>query len=231
MQIYTYYTDCQDLPGVDELKLINLWRRGWQLIGWEPVVLKEYHARRHPEFEIYDKAVSALPSVNPPGYDRACFLRWLALAVAGGGYMADYDCFPSPGWKMGCFPDIFPLTGEQGNRLQIFQSCCPSLVYAWKPTAEALCKALRTGSFKPRTINGKPHYSDMYCLEDILLTLECMNGNKPFGIQTHDDLVTHYGAPGWEKRPYVHFSHQSMADLKGPRWQHIARILRIENCA
>lgn len=207
MNIFGYYTDVPALVRLDELKLVCLWRERWAG-GWTPVVLNEYIARKHPYFEEYDKAISAIPSVNPDGYERACWLRHLALAQVGGGYMADFDCIPYPS------TDEVRLAEMDSPRLQMFQKCAPSLFYASKQAAENICREFAKGTWGPQEINGKIHLSDMYSLAAM----------PPEMVERHD-LVKGYGDEGWETAPFVHFSSGSMKpNGKDPKWRHIPKL-------
>lgn len=209
----------------DELRLQLLWRERWSAAGWEPFVLTEWQARQNPYFAEFDQAISKFPSANPATYERACFLRWLALEVAGGGFMSDFDVI--------IYDDVrledpanhywFELTGQERNKLQYFQRVCPSLVYASEQICRQLTKLFATGEFGRRNIDvkddqgqkvTKPHFSDQYAIEDI--------GNKmPELIQRHD-LVKGYCDDHWETAPFVHYSNSStMPRGKTPRWKHI----------
>lgn len=218
MKLYTYYTYVPNINPADELRLLNLWRRHHSAV-WEPFVLTEWHARQHPAFADFDARIRALPSVNPPEYERACYLRWLALAAVGGGFMSDYDVFQRPGSML---PE---LTGAGLGRLQMFQRQSPSLVYAARHICERLCMTIRgIGDQLPalgqREINGKLHYSDQYAIEDIVAT-----GEGEDWITLHNTVLG-YMDEGWEKAVAVHFSNAAMMPRgKTPRWKHIPTLL------
>src|SRR5687767_13866136 len=113
--IFSYFVSLPDLDLVNERLLVSLWIDRWRAAGLTPIVLNEYHARKHPIFPEFDAAVSKLPSVNPKGYDRACFLRWLAVQVAAQTYpsdngriaLCDYDVFIYDDWPDK--PEIKPM--------------------------------------------------------------------------------------------------------------------------
>lgn len=220
MKVFTYYTTCPGHDQESELKLIALWRDAWTRQGFEPFVLQEWHARQHPQFNEYHNVVSQLPTVNSAAYERACFIRWLALAQVGGGFMSDYDVFPRRDDFDGDL-GLLPMTGRDLNKLCMFQSrnVCPSLVYAHKSVAERVCNLFVTTAGGRREINGKPHASDQYMLEDWVAT------NPDWLVQK--DLVRDYeGTPDWDKAKFVHFNNGSMTPRgKVPRWKHIPAIL------
>jgi len=78
------------------LKTLDLWREAWSEAGWEPKILTLQDAKRHPRFAHYEKKLYEQVRIlhNPVEYNRMCFLRWLAMAAAGGGFMSDYDVLP-----------------------------------------------------------------------------------------------------------------------------------------
>lgn len=103
--VYTYYDAITEgdyaAKSAAEASLVKVWKRSWRARGWDPVVLSADEARRHPRFAELHARFKTLPTgSNPEAYEMACFLRWLAVAAMGGGYMTDYDAvnvgLPSP---------------------------------------------------------------------------------------------------------------------------------------
>jgi len=72
--------------------MLRLWEAAWQAAGWEPVVLTMEDAMQHPDFENINRTLST--DMPFGGYDLICFLRYLAMSMASGGWMSDYDVFP-----------------------------------------------------------------------------------------------------------------------------------------
>lgn len=210
MKIHGYWTDVPELNRDHELHLVHLWTHRWRAVGWDPWVLTEWDARKHPYFDEFDRVVSALPSVNPKSYERACYLRWLALAADGGGYMADFDLIPYlvPG-------QCIKLAESESPRLQMFQACSPSFVYATSKVCEALCRDVFAKAPGEQTINDQQHHSDQYALQAV----------PDGGMVERLDLVKGYGDPGWESAPFVHYSAGSMYPSgKVPKYRWIPQL-------
>lgn len=220
MKIFTYYQDVPELTAYDEIKLIQLWRERWAAMGTEPIVLNEWHARQHPEFEEYDKAFANLPSVNPTGYDRACYMRWLAVTTQDELYpsMTDYDVIPyEPKDAIKNFYNL--ATGMDGIQMNLLQGAVPSLVCGnINKYVELLnwFKAVGEGQIdvKYENVNGRPHTSDMYLLEQFLAT-------NPEGFFVRDGVKL-YLEEGWLTSDFVHYSNSTTQPAgKNPRWKHI----------
>lgn len=110
MNVYTYF---EPLGLNDAEPLTPLWLEHWKRAGFEPVVLgpndlfNEYNEQAFREF---DARVSTYPTVNPPSYERACYIRWFAFHTRLMDYhrdgrralMVDLDVFPN-----GIKPDEF----------------------------------------------------------------------------------------------------------------------------
>jgi len=218
--IYGYHADVPDLVRMDELKLVTLFRHRWEDAGWTPFILNEWIAMKHPYFEEYNRAISALPSVNPDGYERACWMRHLALAQVGGGYMADTDLIHYP------VKEEITLAEMEAPRLQMFDLHTPSLIYASKEVAEKLCREFASGKWGKRDIGGREHYSDMYALEDLgAIENDGTMADPERYLIEHHDLVRNYGTEGWETAPFVHYSKDAMARAdKLPKWRHIPKL-------
>lgn len=80
--------------------LIAEWKAAWKAAGWHPIVLTLEDSKKHPNYVDYAPKLSQIPMLGVDGvggtimYNQLCFLRWLAVAAAGGGFMSDYDVFP-----------------------------------------------------------------------------------------------------------------------------------------
>ena len=84
-----------------DAKLIATWKESWLSAGFFPVVLTIEDEMRHPVYESYSKKLDRVPMRGNAEkqdtnmyYNRLCYLRWLAMAASGGGWMSDYDVFP-----------------------------------------------------------------------------------------------------------------------------------------
>lgn len=106
--IYTFYEPVAEHPNgrgtgmtkeTDE-DMIAFWAHHWTKIGWEPRILNLTHAKMHPRYKEFYKMVDQIPLLgkNRAGinkeYNMYCYLRWIAMANVGGGFMSDYDVVP-----------------------------------------------------------------------------------------------------------------------------------------
>lgn len=94
-KVYTYFAPVESEGGkAEQQRILAIWRAQWLANGWQPVVLTEEDAQRHPDYESLKAHFASLPTINRPGYEMACWLRWVAMAATGGGLMVDYDTLP-----------------------------------------------------------------------------------------------------------------------------------------
>ncbi|PIK43061.1 hypothetical protein BSL78_20090 [Apostichopus japonicus] len=95
--IYTYYQPIK-VQVVDELSAaevtLKAWKSAWSDAGWRPRVISEDDARKHPEYVSLRTRFERLPTINVKEYEMSCFMRHVAMAAVGGGWMSDYDVLP-----------------------------------------------------------------------------------------------------------------------------------------
>lgn len=87
MIIHTYH---EEVPGMERKEMLTLWRSSWQAHGWIPVVHDAWEACQHSNWTVFERIVDQLPTVNAPGYEKACWMRWLVAAQCG-GFWCDSD--------------------------------------------------------------------------------------------------------------------------------------------
>ena len=205
-QVYTYH---QSVVGLgDPQKLIDLWAETWSANGWVPSVLGLRDAIRHPSFKAFSVKLATHPTVNPAGYDLACYLRHLAMEVVGGGILTDYDVM-----NRGLHPSDLMVMDEPVilepakvpcavvGTTQAFKEICAYL-WRYKPSKNDLLP------------DGRMHVSDMSILQ-----------------QTPIRTTRHCVEPmwdGWKEAPLIHFSTGTMSKLgmrNRPKHEVIAEIL------
>lgn len=209
MKIFCFYQESKDIDPIAERKLIALWIDNWRMKAFEPWVLNESWAERHPLFESFRDAVSKFPSTNPAGYDLSCFIRWLAVAVATEGddccILSDYDVF-NYGWA--------PILASN-SKITCYQGHVPCLVSGRPKSFAAMAKLFAEYVPKP----GENHVSDM----SILAGLNPMQADKI--ITFNHPLIKSYSEAGWDKSAAVHYPNSAMTPAKlTPRYQHIPRL-------
>ena len=198
-KIYTYYAPLKHGNSA-ETRLIELWKVNWKRSGWEPVVLDETHARKHPDYEDLVVKLRNLPSINPEGYELACYLRYLAVAAMGGGFMSDFDLF-----NYG-FPRQDPYP-----RITLFaRPAVPCLVSG---PAEGYLQIVRMfANYTPvesdRIWSAKrneyvPHVSDMHLLQKF--------PNSHGSVHAVDEPLSR--PDPWERASLIHWSHNWLLNL------------------
>ena len=196
--VYTYYGHVNEDHEKSSTPMLEHWRRSWSAQGWNPVVLNIHHAQSHPLYDSYMQRIAEIPTVNPKAYEQACYLRWLAVAQAGGGFMSDYDVV-NYSW---------PARAQEAPML-IYEvhpddECItPSVVGGTQAGFQNVCLAMCTAPLADlgQQINGQHHVSDMLILQHYAAT----------GLYAATRTVRQYGEDGWMHAPLVHYSHGSTA--------------------
>lgn len=224
--IFSYFVSLPDMDMANERILVSLWAERWRSFGFTPIVLNEFWARKHPAFDIVNEAIEKLPSINPAGYDRQCYLRWLACEVAAKEYtngdglivMADYDVFPylpAPNKRFDAwFEDLvfgvwFTPKGKHTRyRMLCLHGNCPALVIGMPENFADMSRAFVDYELTEKD-KANAHISDQYIFE-----AQIMKHPKKFKVSM--DVVL-YSDKGWETAPAVHFSNSVMAPDKTPK--------------
>mmetsp|Transcript_53916 Transcript_53916/g.101058 ORF Transcript_53916/g.101058 Transcript_53916/m.101058 type:complete len:341 (-) Transcript_53916:226-1248(-) len=136
------------------------WEKIWQQAGFKTRVLTRADAERSPFYPAFKDAFSKVNLGNNPEYRQNDFLRYLAMAEVGGGWMADFDVIPTF-----ITPDM-PLF-NQGN-FTVYQDFVPALISGtrpeWERMVQEILKRLQNPIYRP--IQGGL-YSDMFALQDV----------------------------------------------------------------
>jgi hypothetical protein len=95
MKVYTYYDQIPGLPC--QTDLIDLWKKSWSSRGYDPVVLNDTDARKHPRYEQFCSYITELHKEIKQEpiqkYGLSCYLRWLSYATTDDPacITSDYD--------------------------------------------------------------------------------------------------------------------------------------------
>lgn len=186
--VFVYYEKTR----VSEDKLLKLWKDSWETQGWRTQILNESIAKMHPDYEEAKQIWKKFRTTNPPEYEMACFMRWLAMAVIGivfdfsdfegGGYMSDWDTInysfpPRPTYR----------------RLMSFSGPVPALISG---SAEEYTRIAR------HFINFKPTPDMKVASDMIILSLS----KEIFDALSFIPL---YNRDGWKTAPLVHYNFEA----------------------
>ena len=194
----------------DYVMLKHLWRDSWARNGWDPVVLTLSNATHHPLYEQLWAAVLALPTLNNKYYETQCYLRWLAIAAAGGGFMVDYDVMnlgfrppPSINCSLTTYDpyEISPALLSGGP--DAFAAAAASMI-AFQPS-QVPVEVNTTHT----TTSTKVHMSDQQMMQ--MGVIPSQRWSTPLRR-----MLT----PGWANASLVHFVH---AQSRKPRWYWILK--------
>jgi hypothetical protein len=89
--IRTFY---HDIGNKEQREQVEVWKKAWSDSGWRVKVLGLEDAQKHPLFNVLKERIAKFSICANTEFQRLCFIRWLAMAVDGGGWMSDYDILP-----------------------------------------------------------------------------------------------------------------------------------------
>lgn len=182
MKVYTYYDPTVQQCGLPPQDgVIRLWYDSWRKFGWKPRVLTDRMVRQHQEFKKFSEKINTLPTINARAYENACYLRWLALQDAGGGWMTDYDVM-NFGFK--------PRPGR-GQVEMLDLTYVPCAVWSSTLGIASICRMIM------RHKTTESHVSDMHIFKSKF-------DSKKFGPPGTE--CVEFGVPGWQNAPLVHFA-------------------------
>ncbi|KAJ8036883.1 hypothetical protein HOLleu_17540 [Holothuria leucospilota] len=230
--IYTYFQkDPNTKPESAKIndEILSVWRNVWSSAGWRPHILTEEDAKRHPHYEELRQKFWELPTINTKEYELACFMRYVAMAAVGGGWMSDYDVIP---YRLPAC--IEPLND---GAYTVYETVVPSLVSGSSPEFTRVANLMANIDWKSHpklfSVNDKPQVSDMYChvkfVDDKLITsIHVVIGphvlfESPFRCNRTNDQFTLDSIPaGLPKLPWaIHFSHYSVDTLGNNNFTHL----------
>jgi hypothetical protein len=193
MNIYTFFSPVAGISG--QAEVIRVWELSWRRRGWTPRILTPRDAQAHPRFKEFDVRVRTYPTANNPEYERLCYIRWLALAQVGGGWMTDTDVI-----NYAFFPQVRELEFEIPEKAYV-----PCVAWSKPGSTRAIDLIMGHGPIPSWPANmqaEKNHMSDMLIFQNRLV-----NGND---LGDHDQaIVSEFGDADWKRYPLTHFSHST----------------------
>lgn len=177
MNVYCYF----ELLDTIALPVLEAWKDSWSNQGWTPVVLSEEHFFEFNRAKEFNSAVSKLPTINDPAYERACYRRWAAMAAIGGGLMTDYDVV-NVGYKTSIPPTNYICRMLDANS--------PCAVYCSGAGFETACDIFM----------GYKIQDECYHTSDMHITNE-LREKRHFYFRGG---CVEYLNEGWEESPLVH---------------------------
>ena len=226
MRCYCYYMPVGLYDEESQRKLIDVWERSWRKSGYEPIVLNEGDAKQHPMYDKFNENVSKLPSEYGPNYDRACFMRWLAMAAQtdgkyGGGLMLDYDVI-SYG---------FPVIEPDPDKMKIYCEHPPvpidmGAVLGTREQYEAMASIYANWTPDQGDWNKSKTYNGYHCSDLSLLVrmFEHKNYPKPPWLVKEFGYSGRFPRPSYKTAQIVHYGYDMKLAGHWPKWQHIERL-------
>lgn len=190
-KVYTYFQNSSygsiKMRGIR--RLLKLWLRAWHQAGYDPIILTSANASSHPQYHPLREAFERFPTVNNLDYEVACYLRWLAFRMAGGGTFMDYDILP---FGHIVFPSTIDVESLVACRLH-----APMLTHAGPLGVERQIALMANFKGPFLTLHDCPHISDMHIM------------------RAHADAYTHYTE---DCLRVFHFSHFQYDKFQRGAW-------------
>lgn len=211
--VYTYFNEVNGLQDPD---MIELWEESWRSRGWYPIILNEHDAR-HADPDVY-KLINESPLMetrNPTEYGRATMLRWVAMlsrSIKSPCLHVDWDVicnstdlhdFGWPGFRSG-IPNF------------LSNSTCPCAIAAdsagWRSLVTSLLLAPHLTKFSREALLADS--CDQYGTSILPPTVYSIYPEHLCKLYTEE--------AGWEVAPMIHFPNRL---TQYPRSNTIRKVL------
>jgi len=226
-RVYAFFQNVEGSSiSIDSNEMLRNWKDAWSSMGWEPRILTMEDAKNHPFYSSYEEMLNLVPlddPIKPIERSRIQYLKYLAMASVGGGWLSEYDTMPlrSP----------LPID-KYVNKFSVYESPGISSLLSgsaseWTRMAKLL---LKTGM---RNKNS-PHWSETMGLVHVIHTGECECDLKHMVLEA-DQVLT--GRPLeaadcelLQNYMGVHFSalslNRSHDNLEGRDWHQKPQIVK-----
>lgn len=213
----TIYTFQEFLPSPDQVhEELRLWQLSWKQAGWDAKVITFDDALRHPNFDTFERALGEImPFGRRP--EKMGYYRYLAMAVAGGGFLADVDVLPI--WQLSLSqretvsqddfvvrcgsaklaPCLMSGSGEEWNRISI------ELLSSIQRHYQAVYQAAKTDNPDAEI----PIWNNIYALQDVV-SFGNSHG-RPMARRTQQVLSARQA---YDMRKHNSFSQQQCNEIK-----------------
>lgn len=194
----TVFTYRRRIVGADDREIgdrLALWAQGFRTAGWNPVILGRDLANRHPKHAEYMATVAQFPTAPDTNIEVAN-ARWesfLALAVQGGGLLAEFDTLPNASFQPASLPAKAGIASLGGDD----RSC---LVLASQEGANAFVDAVL--AYQPTKDETQTTPANV---------LKAMRGDKPATVS----FVADCDDPNYRAAKVVHFGTRGLKAAHG----------------
>lgn len=180
--VCTYFDQSQETNVTEQKQLIELWKMAWKSAGYNPVVLEEWDASKHPE---YANLKAKTRDIKQPAKRAAMarLYRWLAFTHVGGGFYVEYDILPNASFTNEIIPEPDGVNFLEEGELSATSADRRGLNFLVEAIVENRYNTLYIPSDKDILKNAPESF---WCRET--------------------NIVKPWNATGWAQAPLVHFS-------------------------
>ena len=191
--IMTYYDIDPDANPNVQHQILDLWKKTWTRFGYNPVVLTEWDATKHPEYQALKATLKNLKTDSNRKSQLARFYRWLAFDYSGAGFYTEYDVFPNSQFTTDDLPKAEAINFLENGEI--------SAVTADREGLKFLIEAIREHDY---STNLK-----MPTDKEIIL-----KESDAFWIR-RTNLVGAWSIGRWAESHLVHFSYKACKNVSG----------------
>jgi hypothetical protein len=162
-KVFAFYRPILSVPQDEEFAQANLWKKSWEMHGWECVMLNLSHVSVSPWCNSIMSRIMGLRQFNS-GIPNECldrmvarFVRWCGLQSGSGNWITDYDVL-----NLGFTPEMAEKI-EKDTDVAVPKDSKAWIVFATPQAASEACRTFVFGEmFLP------PTWSDTMDEADIL---------------------------------------------------------------